>query len=168
MSKVVASIEDIRLGVRASQESRYDDAISSLSRVIKSGVQTDVVLYHFARSLFKVERYSESVGYWEDLLAHHSDTGSVDLKIKIRMNLAYARYMAARAETKQGQFRQAIEFLNKYLDNHPGDKKTQSIVPQLEELADDANMIRNHLQVAAAHIEAERWSEASDEFLALM
>jgi len=168
LSKVVASIEDIRLGVRASQESRYDDAISSLSRVIKSGVQTDVVLYHFARSLFKVERYSESVRFWEDLLAHHSDALSASLKIGIRMNLAYARYMAVRAETKQGRFRPAIEFLNKYLEHYPGDKKVQSIIPQLEELAGVAETVRNHLKAADEHIKAERWSEASDEFLALM
>jgi tetratricopeptide (TPR) repeat protein len=168
LSEVVASAEDIQLGVRASQEGRYDDAILRLTRVIESGIKTDVVLYHLARSLFKVKRYRESVRYWEDLFAHYSGSGNTELRIRIRMNLASAKYMAAQAEAEQGRFRQSIELLKKYLEHYPGDRKAKLIISQLEELAGDAEKIRKHLKAAIEHIEAERWSDASNEFLALM
>jgi len=161
LSEVVVSAEDIQLGVRASQEGKYEDAISSLTRVIESGVKTDVVLYHLARSLFKAERFSESVRYWEDLLEHHSD-------VVIQINLASARYMAVRPEAEQGRYRQAIEFLKKYCEHYRKEEKAKSIIRQLEELAGDAETVREHLTAADTYIKAGRWLKASDEFLVLM
>jgi cytochrome c-type biogenesis protein CcmH/NrfG len=167
LSEVVASAEDIQLGIRASKEGRHNDAVELLTRAIESDNRTDVVLYHLAFSLFKVKRFSEAVRYWEELFERHSEDENVSLRIGIEMNLANARYMAAQEEVQQRHYRQAIELLNQYCDYNPGDSDAKSIVSQLDELAVDAEAVRKHLEAAAAYIEEERWSEASNEFLTI-
>jgi tetratricopeptide (TPR) repeat protein len=167
LSEAIISAEDIQLGVRASQEGRYADAIDILIHIVESNSQvTSAVLYHLARSLFKSKKFLESVRYWEDLLKQHPDA------VEIEMNLASARYMAAQAAAEKGQYRQASELLNKYCEAYPGDSTAKSIIPQLEKLADDvedkAEEVRKHLVAATVHIEVERWSEAADEFLAVL
>jgi cytochrome c-type biogenesis protein CcmH/NrfG len=157
--------KEIQLGISASQEGRDEDAIKILTRSLECRKPTNIILYHLARSLFNVKRFSESLGYWEEMLKLNNEI--VEMRIKIEMNIAFASYMAALAESQQGNYRQAVKFMNRYYSHYPGDSKARNIIQQLEELAEDVETLQNHLKAASEHIEAGFWLEASDELLSI-
>ncbi len=116
-------------------------------------------------ALFDKEDYKGSQRCWEDLLSRYMNGADTELQIKIRINIASARYMAARHEVRQGRYDRAIELLNDFRRQYPGDKRAGEIVDRLGKLADDVENVKECLAAAGANILADRWSEASDRLL---
>ena len=115
---------EIQSGIAASLQGNFEEAIKILTRAVETGHVEDIVLYHISRAFFYSGRFKESITFLGKLLTLHRYDEDVSFLTNIEINIDSARYLAARMEVQNGQYKEAIQLLNEYCKTNRGDKYT--------------------------------------------